>query len=111
MKHYFTSANGIGYDNTGNHGEILNAHISYKGRSIIVDYEFYLHCYDHVRSKEDTAVPFEMYPYGDDIFVGYVPLDDKFKKADMGKLIEIVEEALQNEPEPYDYNKDETNED
>ena len=44
-------------------------------------------------------VPFEMYPYGyNDIYVGYVEVDKTFHKADMEKLIELLNEAIKEEP-------------
>lgn len=103
MKHYTSASNGIGYDETGNNGEILNAHFSYKGRSVIIDYEFCLHHYGHLKDSRNVAVPFEMYPYGDDIYVGHVPVDEKFHKADMEQLLKLLDEALAEEPAPHDY--------
>lgn len=106
MIKYFHASNGIGYDETGNNGDYLNAHLSYKGRSIIIDYEFYLHSYDTLKSKDNKFVPFEMYPYGGDIYVDYVPLDERFGKADISKLIEIIDKALENEPEPIEWKEE-----
>ena len=83
-----------------NKGRMLNAHLSYKGRSVIIDYEFCLHCYSELkRSSMNKFVPFEMYPYGyNDIYVGYVEVDKTFHKADMEKLIELLNEAIKEEP-------------
>lgn len=105
MDKYFHAMNGIGYDKDGMDGTILNAHISYKGRSVIVDYEHCLHPYGHLADYDgnEKFVPFEFYPYGDDIYVGYVPLDEKFGKADISELMKLIDEALENEPEPFDW--------
>ena len=100
MINYNSALNGIGYVN-GNNGEILNAHISYKGRSVIIDYEFCLHCYSNLEKDRDKFVPFEFYPYGDDIYVGYVEVDENFHKADIGKLMKEIDEALADEPAPH----------
>ena len=84
-----------------------NAHISYKGRSVIVDYEFCLHNYGFLKADDNEYVPFEMYPYGDgDIYMGNVPLDKEFKKADIVKLIELLDKALDNEPAPSEMDFD-----
>ena len=85
--------------NGKNNGSMLNAHLSYKGRSVIIDYEFCLHCYSELKRKSNDFVPFEMYPYGyNDIYVGYVEVDKTFHKADMEKLIELLNEAIKEEP-------------
>ena len=96
MIKYNSARNGIGYIN-GNNGEILNAHFSYKGRSVIIDYEFCLHSYNHLKEDRNKFVPFEMYPYGDDIYVGYVEVDENFHKADIEKLIKELDEVLAEE--------------
>ena len=97
MIKYNSALNGIGYVN-GNNCDILNAHFSYKGRSVIIDYEFCLHAYNHLKEDRNKFVPFEMYPYGDDIYVGYVEVDENFHKADMEKLIMYLDEVLAEEP-------------
>ena len=97
MIKYNSARNGIGYIN-GNNGEILNAHFSYKGRSVIIDYEFCLHSYNHLKKDRNKFVPFEMYPYGDDIYVGYVEVDENFHKADIDKLIKELDKVLAAEP-------------
>lgn len=91
--------NATPYNGTNN-GHTLNAHLSYKGRSVIIDYEFCLHCYSELkRSSRNEFVPFEIYPYGyGDIYIGYVEVDKTFHKADMEKLIEILDEAIKEEP-------------
>ena len=93
----------LAYNGMGGNGKLLNAHISYKGRSVIIDYEFCLHPYDHLEMDRNKVVPFEVFPYDGDIYVGYVEVDDEFHKADIGKLIEAIDEALTEEPEPYDF--------
>lgn len=90
----------LAYNGMGGNGKLLNAHISYKGRSVIIDYEFCLHPYDHLKKDRNKVVPFEVFPYGGDIYVGYVEVDNGFHKADIGKLIEAIDEALAEEPEP-----------
>ena len=85
--------------NGKNNGRMLNAHLSYKGRSVIIDYEFCLHCYSNLKKVSNDFVPFEIYPYGyNDIYVGYVEVDKTFHKADMEKLIELLNEAIKEEP-------------
>lgn len=98
MKNFCNPLNGIATDYHTGEIHYLNAHFSYKGRSIIIDYEWCLHCYSEVRlSDKDNIVPFEMYPYDTDLYVGYVSLDKEFKKADMAQLLKDVDEALENE--------------
>ena len=97
MIKYNSARNGIGYIN-GNNGEILNAHFSYKAPSVIIDYEFCLHSYNHLKKDRNKFVPFEMYPYGDDIYVGYVEVDENFHKADIDKLIKELDKVLAAEP-------------
>lgn len=99
MEQYTGVVNGMGTRTSNNKNIYLNAHISYKGRSIVIDYEHCLHTYSEAVENDETHVPFEIYPYeGSDIHVGYVELDDYFKKADIVKLLAIVDEALANEP-------------
>lgn len=71
-----------------------NSHISYKGRSVIVDYEHCLHAYSSI---PENVVPIEMYPYRDDIYVGYINLDERFHKVDIEALIKDLDEALKEE--------------
>lgn len=91
--------NGACIADNGNR-QLCNAHLSYKGRSVIIDYEWYLHAYD----RDDKAnyiseglVPFEVYPHGDDIYVGYVHTDSKYKKADISELISTLDDIIENE--------------
>ena len=73
----------------------VNSRISYKGRSIIIDYEFKVHHYAlKSEYQKEGIVPVEMYPYGDDIVVGYVPVDEQFGVADVEKIVEWAEEVL-----------------
>lgn len=77
-----------------------NAHLSYKGRSIIIDYEWCLHSYDldsEIKKRAEGFVPFEVYPHGDCIYVGYVHIDSEYKKADIGELISILDDIIENE--------------
>lgn len=96
----------MAYNGMGANGKILNAHLSYKGRSVIIDYEFCLRAYSHLKEENDNKdrnkfVPFEVFPYGGDIYVGYVEVDEGFHKADLGKLIEELDKIIAEEPEPY----------
>ncbi len=100
MKIYSKAWNGLGWDELGNQSEILNAHLSYKGRSVVIDYEKILHSYE---ALEPGIVPVEMYPYGDDVYLGFVHLDPKFKKADMSELIELLDDAIENELDPIEF--------
>lgn len=91
--------NGKCIDDNGKR-HLCNAHLSYKGRSVIIDYEWSLHCYDQDdknKRKAESLVPFEVYPYGDDIYVGYVHTDNFFGKADMYELISILDTIIKNE--------------
>lgn len=72
----------------------LNAHLSYKGKSVIVDYEYCLHCYT---DTHDGKVPFEVYPYYSDIAVGYAKLDSKVNKVDLEDLIKELDKLLEDE--------------
>lgn len=95
MKRMF---NGRYYTN----GEIrlCNAHLSYKGRSIVIDYEWFLHAYDlndKVNHIREGLVPFEVYPHGYNVYVGYVHIDSKYKKADISELISILDDIIENE--------------
>lgn len=102
-KKYTYAFNGMGRDNENN-SEILNAHISYKGRSVIIDYEFCLHDYGELKNHRNEFVPFEMYPYNDyGIHTGFVNVDKKFHKADMEELIKTLDEALAEEPSADDF--------
>lgn len=77
--------NGYYTTESGKRG-ICNAHIGYKGKSIIVDYERCLHLYDTVNDGNEDSVPCEMYPYEDDIAIFYVKLDN-------GKFTGIIDLA------------------
>ena len=95
---------------TSSNGEnvYVNAHISYKGRSVIVDYEHCLHAYSlpwFEQPQSEMFVPIEMYPYnGNDIYTNYIPLDEKFHKVDLVKLIEVLDIALENESDEEEEN-------
>lgn len=77
-----------------NKGCYTNCHLSYKGRSVIVDYEHCLHIYSSI---PENVVPIEMYPYRDDIYVGYINLDEEFHKVNIEALIKDLDEALKEE--------------
>ena len=57
-----------------------------------------------VRSKKraEGFVPFEVYPYGDCIYTGYVHTDSEYKKADISELLSILDEIIENEDEYID---------
>lgn len=72
-------------------GTFPNAHLSYKGRSIVVDYEHILHVYFNI---PQSYVPYEIYPYNGDAYLDYAPLDKKLQKVDISNLLEKVDELL-----------------
>lgn len=101
MKIYTDCSNGMGTTALGKRG-YLNAHLSYKGRSVVIDYEHILHVYFNLDS---SIVPFEIYPYnGNDIYLGYAPVDENFQKVDISKLIELIDEAMKDESQSDDAN-------
>jgi hypothetical protein len=81
--------------------QFTNAHLSYKGRSVIIDYEHCLHAYDSI---PENMVPIEMYPYYGDIYISYCKLDAEYHKVDIEDLIRDIDEALEqeNNSNPYD---------
>ena len=94
-----TTDNGRYKDANGKR-HLCNAHLYYKGRSVIIDYEWCLHPYDldsEIKKRDEGFVPFEVYPYDNCIYVGYVHTDSKFKKADIGELISILDNIIENE--------------
>ena len=97
IKNY--TGNGF-YRDSNNKRHYCNTHLSYKGRSIIIDYEWILHVYDNVDEKKAAnLVPFEVYPYGTDIYIGYAKLDNKFRKVDLSDLISKLDKAIEKESE------------
>ena len=50
-----------------------------------------------IKKRDEGFVPFEVYPYDNYIYVGYVHTDSKFKKADIGELISILDNIIENE--------------
>lgn len=74
----------------------LNAHLSYRGKSVIVDYEHCLHDYSPI---PEGIVPFEVYPYYSDIAVGYAKLAEGFHKVDLEDLIKELDKLLEDETE------------
>ena len=86
------------YKDSNNKKHCCNAHLSYKERSVIIDYEWDLHVYDNISEKKDAnLVPFEVYPYATDIYVGYAKLDNEFGKVDLTDLISKLEDAIKEE--------------
>ena len=99
IKYMETMFNGR-YNYTNGESHFCNAHLFYKGHSVIIDYEWCLHAYDlddMTNVMSEGLVPFEVYPHGDDIYVGYVHTDSKYKKADISELISILDDIIENE--------------
>ena len=71
-----------------------NAHLYYKGLSIIIDYEKTLHAYSDTLLDDDTTIPFEIYPYADDIYLGYAQVDPYFGAVDISEVLKQIDEAL-----------------
>lgn len=91
--------NGV-YRDSNNKPKYCNAHLSYKGRSVIIDYEWFLHDYYNTdKKKAANLIPFEVYPYATDIYVGYAKLDAEFGKVDLSDLISKLDEAIEKESE------------
>lgn len=89
--------NGV-YKDFNNKPNYCNAHLSYKGLSVIIDYEWFLHFYDNVDNKKTSnLVPFEVYPYKHDVYVGYAKLDSYFGKIDLIDLISKLEDIIKQE--------------
>lgn len=95
MKRLTRIANGKIYIN-GEFANYANSTLSYKGRSIVVDYEKILHPYEHI---PEGTVPCEIFPYGDGIKVLYIKLDSELEKVNLQSLIEEVEKVLKKESE------------
>lgn len=75
-----------------------NAQVAIQGKSIIIDYEFNLHRYTNERElKEHNLVPVEMYPYYDDILVGYIKVEPNFDAIDLEELYKWALEAIESE--------------
>ena len=90
------------------HRQLCNAHFFYKGRSVIIDYEWCLHSYDvydDFKKRTNDYVPFEVYPYGGDVYVGYVNANNSFNKADMSELISILDDIIEKEDKPAKHTK------
>lgn len=88
------------YIDTNGKKHMCNAHLFYKGCSVIIDYEWFLHCYDRddeAKKRSEGLVPFEVYPYENDIYVGYVHTDSHFGKADISELTSILDNILKSE--------------
>lgn len=77
---------------------VKNSRISIKGKDIILDYEFSLHAYSNKdKLQRQGLVPVEMYPYEDDIIVGYLPVDDDFGVIDLEALYSWANEQIAKE--------------
>lgn len=76
-------------------GGLYNAHLSYKGKSIIVDYEHCIHDYDYITKN---CVPCSIYPYKESEEYSFdVKLDPYYKKVNIEDLIHRVDELLEAE--------------
>ncbi len=71
-----------------------NAHLYYKGLSIIIDYEKTMHAYSDELMNDDTTIPFEIYPYADDLYLGYAQVDPYFGAVDISEVLKQIDEAL-----------------
>lgn len=80
----------------GEFANYANSTLSYKGRSIVVDYEQILHPYEHI---PEGTVPCEIFPYEGGIKVLYIKLDSELEKVNLQSLIEEVEKVLKKESE------------
>lgn len=77
---------------------VKNSRVSIKGKDIVLDYEFNLHYYaqkDEIIANGE--VPVEMYPYRDDILMGYIPVDNYFGVIDLEALYKWAIEAIEKE--------------
>lgn len=94
-KRYNNAYNGTAFFEEENKTVYLNAHFVYKGVSVIVDYEHTLHLYEKGDYDPNKEVPIEMYSkeYGD-YALGFVKLDDVYRKVDMVELIKAVEKMI-----------------
>ncbi len=89
--------NGRYTDSKGNY-RLCNAHLSYKGHSVIIDYEWCLHHYSSIEEKKaNNVVPFEVYPYRDYFCVGYVKIGTTFNKIDLSDLISKLDNIIEDE--------------
>lgn len=50
-----------------------------------------------MRKKAANLIPFEVYPYATDIYVGYAKLDVEFEKVDLVDLISKLDKAIEKE--------------
>ena len=88
--------NGRYTDSKGNY-HLCNAHLAYKDRSVIIDYEWCLHHYSSIEEKKaNNVVPFEVYPCRNDIAVGYAKLST-YNKVDLSDLISKLDNIIEEE--------------
>lgn len=74
----------------------MNAHLTYKDYSIIVDYERELHWYCEV---PENTVPVEIWKGSGDIDVFYAKYGDKWKeKVDLSEIISHIDSYEKEEP-------------
>ena len=81
------------YKDSKDNTHFCNAHLAYKGHSVIVDYEWCLHLYDKgFQAKAvNTIVPFE-----GDIGVSYAKLST-YNKVDLSDLISKLDNIIEEE--------------
>jgi hypothetical protein len=88
---------------------VRNSRVSIQGKDIVLDYEFSLHYYGNKEEfVEKGLVPVEMYPYGDDNLVEFLPVDDRFGVIDLEALYAWALKAIAEEPqeEDFDWNEE-----
>lgn len=95
-KYYGCARNGMAFSEEENETVYLNAHLFYKGWSVIVDYERVLHFYEKGSYDPSREVPVEFYSRE----LGYciwefVKLDDAFGKVDMAELVKTIEKVIE----------------
>lgn len=77
---------------------VKNSKVSYKDKDIILDYEFKLHLYNNESDlKNKGLIPVEMYPYNNDIIVGYIPVDARFGVIQLEELYKWANNVLKEE--------------
>ena len=77
---------------------VKNSRVSLNGKDIILDYEFELHAYHNEQVLRDNGlVPVEMYPYEDDVLVGYIHVDTRFGVVDLQELYDWATNAIKAE--------------
>lgn len=73
-----------------------NAHLSYKGKSVIIDYELCLHSYPK-GIDISKVVPVEVYPYNEDVTWKLIEVDKRFRKVKLDKLTAWLDKIISEE--------------